>query len=285
VPEALEAVILQCLEKDVSARLPNVAELSKALFPFAAHATRASLERTSRVLRRAGVTVKSVPPPSLDGEGGAETLPALPSSGGAGGPDERAGGEPARSRTNVSPGAQTRTAWDTAGQQAARPRSGARTAVIAGFALVLLGGGGVLAFQRWGGTLLGRGDRSTASVTMTATAAPTSVGAMGATATATSVAIAPPQAPPAVSSTAAPVTLAASAASASPPASAAATPPTVTGGPRGKLAGRGSKPEPKTAQPPSVAAQPPVPPPAPVAPPPKPAGKPGDDTDGFGDRK
>ena len=67
VPDGLEQIIAGCLAKDRDARLGNVGALAKALFPYAASGSRASLERTSRVLRRAGLTLESVAPPSLDG--------------------------------------------------------------------------------------------------------------------------------------------------------------------------------------------------------------------------
>ena len=56
----------------------NVAELAKALFPFAANATRASLERTSpRAAARRRRRSTSVPPPSLDGGPGGRDQPAV----------------------------------------------------------------------------------------------------------------------------------------------------------------------------------------------------------------
>src|SRR5262249_40480252 len=65
IPADLDRALLRCIEKDRAARFPNVAELAKELFPFAASASRTSLDRTSRVLRRAGVAVDSTPPPSM----------------------------------------------------------------------------------------------------------------------------------------------------------------------------------------------------------------------------
>ncbi len=137
VPEALDRVILRCLEKDANLRLSNVAELSKALFPYAASATRASLDRTSRVLRRAGVMVDSVPPEAQGGRPASmPSIPPLPMP------------LVVKSRTSLgqSAGAQTRTAWDTAGVQ--RPRSGARTGMIIGALLAVLAGVGVFAVVR-----------------------------------------------------------------------------------------------------------------------------------------
>jgi len=49
-PPQLETTILRCLEKDRARRLPNVAELARAIAPFAAPEARASVERIARVL-------------------------------------------------------------------------------------------------------------------------------------------------------------------------------------------------------------------------------------------
>jgi serine/threonine-protein kinase len=113
VPMELESAILRCLEKDAARRFQNVAELAKALFPFAENVARGSVERTARVLKRAGVPVDSVPPP---------------------------GGAPAA--TNLSPQSATRTAWDT---QPVKPKRASRAPVIAGLVLGLAVGGGLLA--------------------------------------------------------------------------------------------------------------------------------------------
>jgi serine/threonine-protein kinase len=119
IPEALDAVILRCLEKDASLRFGNVAELAKALFPFAERSTKHSIERTSGVLRRAGVRVDSVPPPSRIAVTGAGPL---------GGADAGA---------NQPVGASTRLTWGPA-DRAAKPRSGARFVLAgAGLAVVL----------------------------------------------------------------------------------------------------------------------------------------------------
>jgi serine/threonine-protein kinase len=116
VPDGLEKIIFRCLAKDRDARLTNVGALAKALFPFAASGSQASLERTSRVLRRAGITTESVAPPRPDG-GGPQTT----------------GRDSSSVHSKSSPGSQTRTAWDTASQipgLPAHPRS--RTPILAG---------------------------------------------------------------------------------------------------------------------------------------------------------
>ncbi len=53
-PVELEAAILRCLEKDRERRMPNVAELARAIAPFGAADARASVERISRVLGGVG---------------------------------------------------------------------------------------------------------------------------------------------------------------------------------------------------------------------------------------
>jgi serine/threonine-protein kinase len=69
-PEELEAVVLRCLEKDVSKRYGNIAELAIALYPFAPRRSRISAERCYHALKNAGVEcpefeIQSVFPPSL----------------------------------------------------------------------------------------------------------------------------------------------------------------------------------------------------------------------------
>jgi serine/threonine-protein kinase len=54
VPEALEAIVMKALAKNVDARFPTVADLAIALSPFGPHRTRANVERASRVLRVTG---------------------------------------------------------------------------------------------------------------------------------------------------------------------------------------------------------------------------------------
>jgi serine/threonine-protein kinase len=111
IPEELDHAILRCLEKDANGRFPNIAEMVKALLPFAKDATRATLDRTSRVLRNAGVSIASVPPPALG---------------------------QAAARTGLPAGSQTRTNWDSA--SAVKPRSNALTAiaVVAGMAVAAI---------------------------------------------------------------------------------------------------------------------------------------------------
>lgn len=88
VPEALERVILHCLEKNREHRFSNVAELAFALAPFGGPAAQRSAERIARVLAVAGM--HALPSPtgpagSLRSAAGTRTASAH-------------GGEPKRSR-------------------------------------------------------------------------------------------------------------------------------------------------------------------------------------------
>ena len=114
-PPQLEATILRCLEKDRARRLPNVAELARAIAPFAAADARASVERIARVLGEAA--------------GPHSVLEASYQPGGA-----------------VQPaGAGTSGAW---GQTQSRPRSN-KGIVAAVLALVVVAGLGVAGFLVW----------------------------------------------------------------------------------------------------------------------------------------
>ncbi|MGO8998130.1 MAG: serine/threonine-protein kinase [Polyangiaceae bacterium] len=57
VPQALEEIVLRCLEKDPAKRVPDVAELARALAPFGSASSHASAETISRI---------------VDGEGGSK---------------------------------------------------------------------------------------------------------------------------------------------------------------------------------------------------------------------
>ncbi|MFZ5892488.1 MAG: serine/threonine protein kinase [Myxococcota bacterium] len=69
-PPELEVVIQRCLQKDVSKRYQNVAELAVALYPFAPRRARISVERSTHLLRSTNpgalpLEIGSVPPPAL----------------------------------------------------------------------------------------------------------------------------------------------------------------------------------------------------------------------------
>jgi eukaryotic-like serine/threonine-protein kinase len=179
VPAELSQIVQRCLEKNKEARVANVGELAKALFPFAQHTSRASMERTSSVLRRAGVKVASVPPPP-NGAPARAPLSSEPSFGSR----AAAGliGPVSPARTSAGPGHQTGTGWDTASAIPPLPRS--RAPLIAGslVAVLLLAGGGALAFRKLQAPPAPVPDRPAStgqipappipSVTATATAAP-----------------------------------------------------------------------------------------------------------------
>jgi serine/threonine-protein kinase len=111
-PALLEAAILRCLEKNRDQRMPNVAELARAIAPFGAGNARASVERISRVLGEAAS------PPST---------PLLSYEPGSA----------------VVPGGATSGAW---GQTQSRPRSKAPLVALLG---LLLGGLGVAGALVW----------------------------------------------------------------------------------------------------------------------------------------
>ena len=66
IPEGLEAIINQCLQKERSGRYANIADLAMALAPFGPRRSRDAAERISRVLHEAGLsgTAMTFPPSS-----------------------------------------------------------------------------------------------------------------------------------------------------------------------------------------------------------------------------
>jgi serine/threonine protein kinase len=265
VPEALERIVMRCLEKDKTKRMAHVAELAKALFPFAPSASRASLDRTSRVLRRAGVQVDSMPPPPL--------LVVVP--------DEESNLD-VQPQTDRSPpmgaAAQTRTAWDTAALMTpaapdTRARSGARTTLVVGLlaAALLSGVVGVVAVLKLRAV-------PTMAVAVQADHFAEGARALG-PAVAPSVAA---EAPPTAAPTAAETATAAPVVSPSAAPSVVPTVPSVAPGPRGKVRDRWGAPV--SGAPATVTPSTPLPPlpgaSSAPAKPPKAA-----DPDDFGDRK
>ena len=146
VPAELSQIVQRCLEKNKEARVANVAELAKALFPFAQHTSKASLDRTSRVLRRAGVTIASIPPPPNGAAPARAPLPSEPSFGSRAAAGLVGPASPARASSSA--GQQTGTGWDTASAIPPPPRS--RLPLVAGalVAVLLLAGGGALALRK-----------------------------------------------------------------------------------------------------------------------------------------
>jgi serine/threonine-protein kinase len=64
VPDALDAIIFRCLEKDPRARFRNVAELALALLPFAPKRAKAAVERISGIIQAAGLSASAVDVPA-----------------------------------------------------------------------------------------------------------------------------------------------------------------------------------------------------------------------------
>jgi eukaryotic-like serine/threonine-protein kinase len=64
VPQALQAVISRCLEKDRERRYSNVAELAHALLEFAPPRARNSVERITRTIQAAGLPSSALAPPA-----------------------------------------------------------------------------------------------------------------------------------------------------------------------------------------------------------------------------
>jgi serine/threonine-protein kinase len=256
VPEPLERAIMQCLEKDIAARTPNIADLSKALFPYAENGSQASLDRTSRILKRAGVAVASAAPESRVLAAAKTTLDA----GQAG-----------------ALGSQTRSAWGAA-SQIPKPRGSRATVVIGVLAgMIVVGGAGAL--------LLRRAAPATVVVPMQAERPPavappsqTSVPAMTVASSAVPAVPAVPAPPPLPAVSAPPAAV--STAPTPNPGKPVGSPTTLGKAGRGAANKRGAPTTPTTTAPGAPA---PAPPPAPPPPPPPPPKAP--DGDDFGDRK
>jgi serine/threonine protein kinase len=108
VPPALEGVILRCLEKDVTRRMPTVADLARALAPWARDDTRVLIARAAGTssVPPAPPIPSSIPAGPADPEPGRSTVsqeqaPSNAVAGGAGttmGWQPQGGGRPKRSR-------------------------------------------------------------------------------------------------------------------------------------------------------------------------------------------
>jgi serine/threonine protein kinase len=83
VPPELEAVVLRCLEKDRSRRFADVAEMARALLPYAPAHARTSVDRISGILESSALSATAPAPPGSPPAGvasvdpGPGTLPPL----------------------------------------------------------------------------------------------------------------------------------------------------------------------------------------------------------------
>jgi serine/threonine-protein kinase len=142
IPAGLRALVHQCLEKDPSKRFPDIAHFARALAPFGPPSRRASVDRISHLLGRAG----STPP-------GANDSPAPASL-----PDAKVGGEslPGASQSVTLPS----YAPLYASRGAPLARTGARRGRMIGFAAVLAAAAAIVAIAR---TTAKSGDSPVAS--------------------------------------------------------------------------------------------------------------------------
>jgi len=127
VPEALERVILCCLEKRIENRYPNASALSAALAPFGSWATSRAVERATRF----GTT--RAPTAALTAARPAEPPTAKQSS----------VGQTVRVEPPAAPGFQTAAGWDTD-----IPRSSNTIWIVGGVGLVAMVVAGSIFFTR-----------------------------------------------------------------------------------------------------------------------------------------
>jgi serine/threonine-protein kinase len=80
-PLGLAPVVARCLEKDRTARFPNVAELAKALLPLAPERSRASVARIVRIIESPGVTTESLSLPRSRPPSGSATAVSVRAEG------------------------------------------------------------------------------------------------------------------------------------------------------------------------------------------------------------
>jgi serine/threonine-protein kinase len=137
VPEALAAVIAQCLLRKLGDRVQTVADLADKLAPFASPSALLSVERIQRIARgRAGPTI-----PSED-ESASNTMTAVPLS------DSRRGSRPSRPAAHESAPAWLKSGG--ASRDAFRAQRIARTRIVVFAAISVLGLAGAGAFAFFG---------------------------------------------------------------------------------------------------------------------------------------
>jgi serine/threonine-protein kinase len=158
IPEALERVIMKCLERDREKRWSNCAELAAALVPFASEDGAQSADRVSRSLGVAPARRASLPeasavagaPPEASKDGGAPApgTPTEPADRGAEAASPAVASAPAITAAQV-PTEQSTAPW-AGSRAAASPRKASRTAVFAGLGIALVLGVGAVAFVKSG---------------------------------------------------------------------------------------------------------------------------------------
>jgi tRNA A-37 threonylcarbamoyl transferase component Bud32 len=221
VPPGLEAVVMHCLKKKDSERMPSVAELASALIPFGTGTYGASLARgggprSYATMEAVGTGVHSmgnVRAAMLEMNGPVTVGPITPAPTTL--PSDQVAGRPPVAGPPAA--AQTLGNWSGTGESATAPKSRAPLFAVAGIALLVIGGGGAAIALRKATPATGGPGTATASATAQETAG------TGTTAPATAT---PPSATQAVTAP----TLAPSA-SAAP--TVAATVPTVKSGSSG----------------------------------------------------
>jgi serine/threonine-protein kinase len=123
VPAGLEAVIVQCLKKDPNARYADVAELARALLPFAPPRATPAVERVSRILDAARPTPRPTIPMGPLPMGPVRLLPSVQ--------------PPASARTVPPPRGATTGSWSRSIVRGA----GLLASLVAGAALSTIIGG------------------------------------------------------------------------------------------------------------------------------------------------
>lgn len=73
LPDGLEYVVEACLERDLTRRIPSVAELATRLAPYAPKSARVSVDRILRVSQASGLAMSVMPPPSSGSRSGDQT--------------------------------------------------------------------------------------------------------------------------------------------------------------------------------------------------------------------